>query len=536
MKYIYLLVVACLGPFLLTAQSDFFDVSTIQDIQIEFEQDNWSYLLDSLRYNGEELLEGKVMINGQELAGVGVRYRGDRSFTPGNRRNGLQIVLNAYADDDQQYQGHHMVDLSSALRDPTLIREVLGYEIARNYMHAPGANYAKVMINSEPYGLFVNVEAVEGAFLERAFGTTQGALYYANPDIGNSPAVEGCGAKVFGSLQFEDEACLEHNFDRAQGESWTALHQLSRVLNENPQSLESMLDVDATLWMLAFNNLMINLNSYTGQYANNYYLFEDGDGRLVPVISGLNLAFGSFKNPGVGQSDWHTPQLIKMDPALHADNDNRPLIKALLSNEDYRMQYLSHYRTILVEELLSGRLENRARALQGMIEPLVMEDANQYYTNAEFQGSLTETTGERSRIPGLFNIMSKRMDWLEGQPVYRILPPSISKVEVEQRERFSSQRLSEFKIHAQVDGYPKQVFLYYRFAEDQPFQQIEMVDDGQHDDGEAGDRVYGAVAKPGTGQSAIQYYIMAENAKAVGYSPTRYTFELHRTNLTEINR
>lgn len=536
MKYIYLLVIACFGPFLLAAQSDFFDVSTIQDIQIEFEQDNWPYLLDSLRYNGDELLEGKVTINGQALTGVGVRYRGDRSFTPGNRRNGLQILLNAYTEDDQRYQGHQMIDLSSALRDPTLIREVLGFEIARNYMHAPGANYAKVMINGEPYGLLVNVEAVEGAFLERAFGTTQGALYHAHPDIGNSPAVEGCGTKVFGSLQLEDEACLEHNFDRVQGDSWAALQSLCRQLSENPDALEEILDVDATLWMLAFNNLMINLNSYTGQYANNYYLFEDGEGRLVPVISGLNLAFGSFKNPGVGLSDWHSPQLVKMDPLLHADNENRPLIQALLANEDYRMQYLSHYRTILVEELLSGRLENRARALQGMIEPLVMEDANQYYTDAQFKASLTEVTGERSRIPGLVDIMAKRMNWLESQPVYRILPPSISQVEVERRERFSSQRLTDFKIHAQVDGYPKQVFLFYRFAADQPFQQVQMLDDGQHDDGEAGDRIYGAVAKPGTGQSAIEYYIMAENAKAVGYSPTRYTFELHQTNLTEINR
>ena len=536
MKRFYTLLFLSFTSLSAWAQADFFDVNTIQEIEITFEQDNWKYLLDSLRFNGDEMLEGTIAINGTELKGVGIRYRDGRSFMPGRSRNGLYIELDAFSEGEQQYQGHSVVDLSSALRDPSLVREVLGYEIARNYMHAPKANYAQVGVNGEPYGLFVNVEAVEGAFLQRAFGTQDGNLYRANPDVGNSPP-DGCSSTVYGSLQYEsDAACLEHNFDRAQGESWESLHRLTQTLQQGAQAASSQMDVDAALWMLAFNNLMVNLNSYTGQYANNYYLYEDADGRLYPVISGLNLAFGSYKNPGLGLSDWRTPQLLSMDPLLHQDNAERPLIQALLSNDDYRMQYLSHYRTILVEELLSGRLENRARALQGMIKPLVEQDDNQYYTNAEFAGSLSEVTGERSRIPGLVDFMSKRASFLEGQSVYTILPPTISAVKAEHRQRFSSVRMTDFRIQAKIDGYPKEVFLYYRFAPDQPFQMERMVDDGEHSDGEAGDSVYGATARPGTGESAIEYYIMAENVKAVGYSPTRYTFDLHRTTLTEINR
>ncbi|MBK8704796.1 MAG: hypothetical protein IPN33_15230 [Saprospiraceae bacterium] len=40
-----------------SAQKDFYDTNTIQDVRISFEQKNWRYMLDSLRYNGDALLK-----------------------------------------------------------------------------------------------------------------------------------------------------------------------------------------------------------------------------------------------------------------------------------------------------------------------------------------------------------------------------------------------------------------------------------------------------------------------------------------------
>ncbi|MBK7338408.1 MAG: CotH kinase family protein [Saprospirales bacterium] len=90
-----------------------------------------------------------------------VRIIDSNSFQPGSRRNGLYIQLD-YSTPGQQIQGHSSLSLSSSLRDPSMVREVLGLEIARKYMPAPKANYANVWINNERYGLYVNVESVEG--------------------------------------------------------------------------------------------------------------------------------------------------------------------------------------------------------------------------------------------------------------------------------------------------------------------------------------------------------------------------------------
>ena len=114
-------------------QSDFFATDKVQDIKITFPMDNWSYVLDSLRFNGDGFLTGTVEINGEKFEGAGVQYRGTKSFTPGGKRNPFNIVLN-HTDEDQNIQGYTRLKLSNSLRDPSMVREVLGYEIARAYM------------------------------------------------------------------------------------------------------------------------------------------------------------------------------------------------------------------------------------------------------------------------------------------------------------------------------------------------------------------------------------------------------------------
>ena len=104
--------------------SDFYNVNTLQDINITFAQENWEELLDSLRYNGNGLLLSKVEINGQTYENVGVRYRGSKSFRPGSKRNALHLKLN-YINKSQSIQGYKTIKLSNALRDPSMIREVL---------------------------------------------------------------------------------------------------------------------------------------------------------------------------------------------------------------------------------------------------------------------------------------------------------------------------------------------------------------------------------------------------------------------------
>ncbi len=532
-QWLCLLCVAMLSTS--NAQSDFFSTEVIQDIYIEFDQPKWRYLLDSLRYNGEEVLPATVTINDTAFDSVGVRYRDGRAFTPGGRRNGLFLDLDAF-DAGQHFDAITEIDLSSSLRDPTMIREVLGLEIARTYMIAPRANFARVYINEEFYGLFTNQETIGIAFLERHFGDTTGVLYYTDNGF-KQLNDSSCLANAYTSLQREPNLeCYALNWAQLRGEqSLEPLDELAKRL-EAGALIDEVLDVDATLWMLAFDNALVHLNSYIGKYANNYYLYQKPDGRFIPILSNLNLVFGSFKNSGVKASDLSSEELVELDPMLHADNAARPLVKQLLADDRYRRLYLSHYRVILEEYFRGDTLENRVQGLHALIRPEVERDANSYYSIESFDSSLTNTIGKRSRIPGLLRFAERRSDWLKQQSLYTFLPPRISEVEVEERERFASNQLEEFRIRARVEEFPKEVFLYYRWSEAGPFTKVPMLDDGDSYDEAANDNIFGVVVQPDSpDQRTLHYYLEASNARQTGFSPAHYMFDQYQTTLEDIN-
>jgi spore coat protein CotH len=532
-----LLSLFCFGAYsTLWAQddtSDFYDTGTIQEIKIRFEQENWRYVLDSLRFNGDGLLFGTVEINGQKFDDIGVRYRESRSFQPGNKRNSLYLKLN-YIDKEQNYQGRGTVKLSSALRDPSMVREVFGYEIARRYMPAPLANYARVMVNGEYYGLFVNVEPIDDAFLKRNYGTDEGTFIRCAPNlVENEPS--GCKADVFGSLQFDESAkCYLHNFQLLSESGWDDLIELTYLLNKKPEEVHRVLNVDQALWMLAYNNVLANLSSYTGRYSENYYLYRDNQGKFNPIVFDLNLCFGSYKNTGVG-SDLKLKDSQEMDPLLHVNNAEKPLISQLLKDEHYKKMYLDHIRTIVNEVFRKDQYLERVKELQALIREDFQADENRYYAMEDFDNSLTETIGKRSRIPGLQELMTPRTDFLKQDVVLAVIPPNIGDVTVSSREQFSAERVTEFKIQAKVEKFPTEVALFYRHDNTKPFKRVEMADDGRHNDGEAEDGVFGAIVKPEGGATQIEYYIYAENARAASFSPSRYMFEQHTATLEELN-
>ncbi len=60
----------------------------IQDVRIVFPEGmNWTYVLDSLRVNGDEMVLATVEINGQAFPEAGVRYHRSRAFRPGQARD-----------------------------------------------------------------------------------------------------------------------------------------------------------------------------------------------------------------------------------------------------------------------------------------------------------------------------------------------------------------------------------------------------------------------------------------------------------------
>ncbi|MEA3445411.1 MAG: CotH kinase family protein, partial [Bacteroidota bacterium] len=140
---------------------ELYDINSITTIEITFSESNWDQILDNLKAAGnEERLIGSAIINGIQFDSVGVRYKGNSSYQANQVKNPLNIKLD-HVISNQDYDGYGTLKLSNCFKDPTFVREVLSYEIARNYMPASKANFAKVYVNGQYIGLYTSVQSVD---------------------------------------------------------------------------------------------------------------------------------------------------------------------------------------------------------------------------------------------------------------------------------------------------------------------------------------------------------------------------------------
>jgi hypothetical protein len=497
-----------------------YDPAVVQDIRIAFFQNNWDALLDSLKAidNGDYLLAQSVEINGQLFDSVGVKYKGNSSYNDDNAKNPLHIELD-FVRKDQQYNGVKDIKLGNGFADPTFVREVHSYEIARKYMDAPRANYARVWINGTYWGVYTHVESINKQFARNHFYTDgDNPFFKCNPEDFGGPGTGGNYPDLVYSSA--DSAFYYNKYDIQSDAGWQELLHLMETLKNDPDDAENILDVDRALWMLAFNNVLVNLDSYTGAFAQNYYLYYDKHGRWLCTPWDLNMSYGAF--PLLTLNNFLSlTQMKQLDPLTQSANTNRPLIKQLLANPTWKRMYLAHLKTILTENFASeADYKNRALELQALISDAVQNDTKKFYSYAQFQSNLTNTInvggGPFGTIPGITDLMNARYNYLIANSHLTPTAPVISNIQ--------GSGASTYFVTAQIQN-ALTATLAWREDSSDVFQKTALYDDGQHQDGAAGDGVYGAsfpLLDP-----TMQYYIYAENELMGAFSPARAEHEFY---------
>ncbi|HEX5001597.1 MAG TPA: CotH kinase family protein [Bacteroidia bacterium] len=517
MKRLFPLLFILLSSICLKAQPALYDISSIRQIELTFTQPNWDYMMDTAAGGSEGyIIAAQIVIDGTVFDSVGVKYKGNSSYNANNNKNPMHIKLD-YVHGGADYQGYTDLKLSNVFKDPSFVREALSYEILRLYMHAPQSNYARVKINGSYYGLYVSSEDIGKGFVYLHFYSSNGTFFKCNPIGGAGP---GGGSTPTLVYQGSDSSLYQTAYELKSTYGWNDLVAFIDSLNNQPSGIISSLDVDRALWMLAFNNVFVNLDSYTGGFSQNYYLYKDANQRMNTVVWDLNESFGAFTNSGLGNLSITQEQ--QMSPLIHETNSGKPLISKLLSNPEYKRRYLAHMRTILTENFSNGNYASRAQYLQSLVDSSVQADPYKFYTYTQFQNSLTTAvTGGMGSIPGITQLMGARTTWLLAQSQFTAVHPVITSV-------FPSNAYPPFGGTVDITCTITNATvakLGYRDAVWKKFNYVQMYDDGLHNDGGAGDGIYGAsmtVTSP-----AMQYYVYAENGNAGMFSPERAEYEFY---------
>jgi hypothetical protein len=370
-----------------------------------------------------------------------------------------------------------------------------------------------VFVNGQLRGVYTNTEAVTSTFLDDRFYSDKHTFVFA--DNG------GCDLRYKGpdSLLYQTPYTMKSDYGLAD------LRNLCDSLKNNISAIEKILDVDRTLWMLAYTNVMVILDSYLGASKHNYYIYEDHHGRFNPILWDLNGGMGIFNKLNAGGTGLTTLQMQNMSPTAHINDSLWPLVKNVLAVPMYKRMYIAHMKTIVSENIDNGSYDTLAQHLQGIIDTAIQSDPFSFYTYAEFLSNMNNTIVDGIKvIPGITQLMNARGSYLNATPDFLQVAPVISTVQ--SSNTFPLINTNVF-ITANVSN-AGSVYLGWRNSVMERFTRLLMYDDGLNGDGGAGDGVYGislTVLQP-----QVQYYIYAENNNAGVFSPQRAEHEYYMLN------
>lgn len=158
-------------------ESRLFDTARVHTVAIEME--DWEGFIDTC--TSEEYSLCSVVIDGETYKNVGIRAKGNTSLTQveryGNDRYSFKIEFDHY-ESGKNYYGLDKISLNNIIQDNTYMKDYLTYQMMQKAgADAPLCSYVNITVNGGDWGLYLAVEGVEEAFLERNYGKNYGNLY-----------------------------------------------------------------------------------------------------------------------------------------------------------------------------------------------------------------------------------------------------------------------------------------------------------------------------------------------------------------------
>ncbi len=154
-----------------------FDQSRVHTIDIVME--DWDSFVSTA--TSEEYSACHLVIDGESYKNVAIRGKGNTSLSSvqayGNNRYSFKVEFDHYQS-GATYHGLDKLSLNNLIQDNTYMKDYFAYTFMNKMgVAAPLCSFVQVNVNGEPWGLYLAVEGVEDAFLQRNYGKDYGELY-----------------------------------------------------------------------------------------------------------------------------------------------------------------------------------------------------------------------------------------------------------------------------------------------------------------------------------------------------------------------
>lgn len=288
---------------------------------------------------------------------VGVRLKGGPGsfrMLEGNSKAAFTIKFNHFVK-GQRFHGLRRIILNNAVQDPTYMCEYIGYGLFRDAgVPAPRIGYATVAVNQEPYGLYVQVEAVSSDFLKRWYSKTEGNLY------------EG---------SFRDVVeWRELDLDSNQGrENRRDLRRLAKSIEKaddnNPwESLADYVDLGNFTRFIALEQLVNHWDGYT--QTNNYRMYYNPETKKFEFFP-------------------HGADQLFQDVRGNIFRDQRGILsRALVQTDSGKQRYCQMMNQLLEQVWDESKIKSRIAETYRLIHPYIVTDLEKGRRVEEFEESI----------------------------------------------------------------------------------------------------------------------------------------------------
>ena len=492
----------------------FYELGKIRFLELKFDQaDYWAKLTSN--YASKTDLPATLIYNGDTFPNVGVRFKGQTSYQRvTSQKKSFNITMD-YQNPDQDIRGYETLNLNNSYEDNSFVREVLYENITRPFCPSLKANFVHLTINGLDWGLYPNVQALDGDYVQEWFLSNEGTRWRCERSTSGGPGQPGGGGFGAGvsTLNYlgDDTTLYKPNYTLKKttlSNPWDDLVRVTKVLNtvdltQLEDTLNKVMDIDRALWFLAKEIMFGDDDSYVNKGGMDYYaIYQKDVERLIPLEYDANSVMKS--------------QTATWSLFLKETDTKFPLCNRLFKVPSLRQRYLAHARTMFYQALDSTYFTTKLNELYTLIDSLVQADPKKLMTYAAFQ----------SEKNVLINWMRSRRSYFLNNAEFKAVGNTIANVQIGVDGKIDQLPTEHEQAHitASITGGDgvSSVNLYHASGFDGYFNKTTMHDDGLHGDGLAGDGIYGGFIPSYPSGSFVRYYIesIASNLyKTASYMP-----------------
>ncbi len=508
----YILAISCLlfffnpasGQPIFPENGEIFRDDVVPRVDIFINPDTLDWIYENVLSN-QEFHALFIFNNGtinDTVDNVGFRLRGNTSRY--SAKKSFKVSFNTF-EPGRKWYGLEKINLNGEHNDPSVIRSKLCWDLLNDF-ELPGSrsNHVSVYINGNYYGLYINVEHIDEEFVKSRYGNNDGNLYKClyPADL----AYLGANPEYY-KITVNDRRIYDLKTNKSE-DDYSDLAHFIDVLNNTPDDqliceLEKIFNIYDYLKIIAADIFTGNWDGYIYNQ-NNFYLYHNtATDKFEYIPYDLDNTYGI---DWIGR-DWGSRNIY--DWQQHGNNV-RPLYTRIMENQQLRDQF-SYYMEILNSELTGqSSYFQKIDTKKDQISQYVFSDPyyplDYGYTITDFFNSYEQEIG--GHVPyGLKPYIGTRRfntaNQLESNDIIPVIKYINHTLPVIGEDLF-------IRAYVEDEDQAPQVKIIYSLNNGQP-QVKYMFDDGEHQDGEAGDKTYGGIFMNIQVNTSLSFQVSAED-------------------------